>query len=109
MNMKMLLIGAASLFVFSTLSQAADTQKPIASCTCEDFIAVDENYRPTAVAIAEVLNKKGKMEDVVLDVDGIEKVTPLVIDACKKDMQSSFMSQVEAEFKHLEKDLEKER
>lgn len=108
MKIKMLLIGAASLLVFSTMSHAADTKKPITSWTCEDFIAVDENYRPTAVAIAEVLNKKGKVKDAVLDVDGIEKVTPLIIDACKKDTQSSFISQIEAKFKNLEKDLKKE-
>lgn len=105
MKIKMLLIGAASLLVFSTMSNAAETKKPIKSWTCEDFIAVDESYRPTAVGIAEVLNKKGKVEDAVLDVDGIEKVTPIIIDACKKDTQSSFITKVKDEFKKLKKDM----
>lgn len=105
MKTKMLLIGAASLLVFSTMSNAAETKKPIKSWTCEDFIAVNETYRPTAVGIAEVLNKSGKVEDAVLDVDGIEKVTPMVIDACTKDTKSSFISKVKDELKKVKKDM----
>lgn len=105
MKIKMLLIGAASLLIFSTMSNAAETKKPIKSWTCEDFIALDESYKPTAVGIGALLNQKGTVEDAVLDVDGIEKITPIVIDACKKDAQSSFLSKLKASFEKFKKDM----
>lgn len=105
MKFKMLLIGAASLLVFSTISNAAETKKPIKSWTCDDFIALDESYKPTAVGIAEILNKKGKVEDTVLDVDGIEKITPIIVDSCKNDTQSSFVNKVKTEYQKLKKDM----
>ncbi len=47
---------------------AADNKKPVNSWTCEDFLAVDESFQPTAVGFAEALNNKDKPEDAVLDV-----------------------------------------
>ncbi len=46
--------------------------------TCEDFLAVDESFQPTAVGFAEALNNKDKPEDAVLDVQGIATVTPAI-------------------------------
>ena len=48
--------------------KAADNKKPVNSWTCEDFLAVDESFQPTAVGFAEALNNKDKPEDAVLDV-----------------------------------------
>lgn len=55
--------------------KAADNKKPVNSWTCEDFLAVDESFQPTAVGFAEALNNKDKPEDAVLDVQGIATVT----------------------------------
>ncbi|STI81895.1 putative periplasmic acid stress chaperone [Escherichia coli] len=57
--------------------KAADNKKPVNSWTCEDFLAVDESFQPTAVGFAEALNNKDKPEDAVLDVQGIATVTQL--------------------------------
>lgn len=38
--------------------KAADNKKPVNSWTCEDFLAVDESFQPTAVGFAEALNKR---------------------------------------------------
>ncbi len=43
--------------------KAADNKKPVNSWTCEDFLAVDESFQPTAVGFAEALNNKDKPED----------------------------------------------
>ena len=42
--------------------KAADNKKPVNSWTCEDFLAVDESFQPTAVGFAEALNNKNKPE-----------------------------------------------
>lgn len=59
--------------------KAADNKKPVNSWTCEDFLAVDESFQPTAVGFAEALNNKDKPEDAVLDVQGIATVTPAIV------------------------------
>lgn len=88
MNKKTLLISMVCLMGFSAIGHAAENKKPVKSWTCEDFLALDESFKPTAIGFAEALNKKDKPEDAVLDVDGTEKVIPLVIEACKQNRKS---------------------
>ncbi|OMQ23816.1 acid-activated periplasmic chaperone HdeA [Serratia oryzae] len=105
MKKQLVAIGVACLLTLSASSLAAGNSKPVAMWTCEDFLALDESYRPTAIGFAEALNKKGKVEDSVLDVDGIEKVTPMLIDVCKKDPQSKFLTELETAWKDIKKDM----
>lgn len=62
------------------------------SWTCEDFIALNESFKPTAIGFAEALNKNDKPEDAVLDINGTEKVIPLVIEACKKPQKNPLLA-----------------
>ncbi len=73
---KTLSIVIGSLLIIPALSQAADSHKPVSQWTCEDFLATDATFQPTVVGFAEALNKKDKPEDAVLDVKGVETVTP---------------------------------
>ena len=54
--------------------KAADNKKPVNSWTCEDILAVDESFQPTAVRFAEALNNKDKPEDADLDLQGIARL-----------------------------------
>jgi len=85
------------------LSQAAEAQKPVNSWTCEDFLALDASFQPTAVGFAEALNSKDKPEDAVMDVNGIETVTPAIVQACTQNKSASFKSKVESETGKLKK------
>lgn len=55
--------------------------------------------------MGEAINKKGKVEDAVLDVDGIAKITPLVVTACKETPKESFVSKLKAEWDKVKKDV----
>lgn len=79
------------------VTQAAAPQKPVNAWTCEDFLALDTAFQPTAVGFAEALNSKDKPEDAVLDVNGIETLTPLVIQACTADKAANFKASVESQ------------
>ncbi len=68
---------------------------PVAQWTCEDFLALDESFRPNAVYFAEGFNQKDKPEDAMLDVAGVEQVIPMVVEACGKDPKTHFVKQVE--------------
>ena len=104
MKKYILMMGAASLVALTSMAHA-DTKKPVAKWTCEDFLAVKETFRPTAVVLGEAINKNGKVEDAVLDVDGIEKLTPEVITACEAARDDSFVQKVKSEWAKVKKDV----
>ncbi|ELX8380518.1 acid-activated periplasmic chaperone HdeA [Providencia vermicola] len=86
---------AASLTSLSAMAEEKKNDtKPLNEWTCEEFLAIDDNFYPTAVGFGELLTKKDKVEDAVLDVDGIQTLTPLVIEACKKETKANFVEQV---------------
>ncbi|MEJ2894536.1 acid-activated periplasmic chaperone HdeA [Bordetella avium] len=63
----------------------ADTKKPVQLWLCSDYLEVNETYRPTALGFAEAVNKKGKVEDAVVDLEGIEKIKPSLLTYCKEN------------------------
>ncbi len=63
----------------------ADAAKPVPLWLCSDYLAVDESYQPTVLGFAEALNRDGKPEAQVLDVDGIAKVKPELLQYCKEN------------------------
>lgn len=95
----------SGLLLIPVLGQAADNQKPVNNWTCEDFLALDASFQPTAIGFAEALNSKDKPEDAVIDVQGITTVTPAVVQACTEDKKASFKSKVENEWNKLKKHL----
>lgn len=105
MKKHLLILGTASLVALSTLAQAADTKQPVSQWTCESFLAVDDSFRPTAVVLGEAVNKSGKVEDAVLDVAGVEKITPLIVTACEKDKKASFVQKLKEEWDKVKKDV----
>lgn len=88
----------ATLLAASSLSMAATTaaKKPVSQWKCEDFLALDESYQPKAIYFAEGFNKKNKPVDAVMDMDGIEKVVPLVVQECQKAPKASFWDKLKA-------------
>ncbi|MES2869722.1 MAG: acid-activated periplasmic chaperone HdeA [Pseudomonadota bacterium] len=105
MKKHLLMMGAVSLAALSTFAHAADTKQPVSKWTCEDFLAVNESFRPTAVGLGEAVNKNGKVEDAVLDVAGVEKITPLIVTACEKDQKTSFVQKLKEEWAKIKKDV----
>lgn len=98
------LLIAAMLVTASSMTMAMGSSgKPMATWTCADFLAVDESFQPTAVAVGEALNNKGKVEDAVLDVDGIASVTPMLVQVCTEEPQSSFMDKLKAAWAKVKK------
>ncbi|EFM55784.1 acid-resistance protein [Brucella sp. 10RB9215] len=76
-------------------------KKKVSELTCEDFNALEESFKPTVVGWVVGFNKKGEEDDAVIDVDGIETVTPAIIEACKQEPKASFWKKAEAELKKV--------
>ena len=98
---------AAALTAGSTLAfaQSGAAKKPLGKMTCEDFLAVEDTFKPKVVYWAVVYGKGGKPEAAVLDVEGTEQVVPVIIEVCKKAPKESFWQKLKAEVKKLEKKM----
>lgn len=96
---KPMLFLAACFFSVATVTaaNAAEKQletKPVGQLTCQDFLMLDESFRPTAVAFAEGVTKKDKIVDPTLDVQGIAKVVPVLVQECTKTPKDNFINKV---------------
>ncbi len=96
-------IAAAGLLFYAT-SLAAETKKPTAKWTCEEFLAVDEQFQPKVIYWSSAQTKAGKALGSAVDIEGAEKVVPMVIDDCKKAPQESFWSKLKDAWKKVEID-----
>lgn len=106
MKIKVAVFVILGLAFLSSLAVAGN-KKPMAQWKCDEFLALDAQFQPKAVYAATELTKKGKPEASVLDIDGTEKVIPVVIDECKKAPQGSFWDKVKAAWKKVESDTKK--
>lgn len=99
----LLTVTSLSFAVVETASAKEEmAKKKITEVTCEDFNGLSASFKPTVIAWAEGFRQGSrKPDDVVLNIDGIEKVTPFVVDACQKDPKASFWSKAEAELKKI--------
>ena len=92
----------AAAAVASAQSGAA-AKKPLVKLQCEEFLAYEESFKPKVVYWAVAYGKGGKPEAAVLDVEGTEKLIPVIIEKCKQAPKDSFYEKVKAESKKTEK------
>jgi LysM repeat protein len=83
----------------------ATAKKPLAKMTCEDFVGLDESFKPKAVYWAVAYGKDGKPEAEDVDVVGVESVVPVVIEECQKTPKETFWQKVKAEWKKIQAKL----
>jgi acid stress chaperone HdeA len=83
-------------------SHAAAAKKPLTKMTCEDFVGMDESFQPKAVYWAVAYGSKGQPEAEAVEVDGIETLTPFVVEECKKAPKEPFWQKVKAEWAKME-------
>ena len=80
---------------------AASNKKPITQWTCADFLAVEDQFRPKVVYAATAYSKAGKPEAEVIDIEGTEKVTPMIITACEGAPRASFWEKLKGEWQKI--------
>ena len=79
----------------------ANNKKPVTQWTCADFLAVEDQYKPKVVYAATAYSKAGKPEAEVIDIEGTEKVTPMIITACEGTPRASFWEKLKAEWNKI--------
>jgi LysM repeat protein len=79
----------------------AATKKPVSKMTCEDFLVLDESFQPEAVSMAVAYGSNGQPEAEAVAVEGVETVTPYIVEECKKAPKESFWQKAKAEYKKM--------
>jgi len=105
MQLKHVVLTIVVLGAFAIPAAASGNKKPVTQWTCSEFLAVDEQFRPKVVYAATAFSKAGKPAGEVVDIEGTEKVTPMVIAACQKTPQASFWETLKSEWQKLEAKL----
>lgn len=95
---KVFFAGLVMVSLTATSALATTENKPLSHWTCNNFLAMDETFYPTAVGAAEIITQHDKVKDPTLDIQGIETATPLVVEACQQSPKSSFIHHV----KHIQ-------
>jgi hypothetical protein len=108
--MKQFVLTAFGLCVLATTSVLADASatsqksakaiKPTA-LTCEEFLSYDEVTRPQIVYWSEGMNRQGKPEDAVIDVDRTNRLVPVLVEDCTKEPSASYWTKMKQEFKKI--------
>ncbi len=90
------LIFSIAILSIPTLVTAEDKnnippQKPITKWTCEEFVAIGEEFKPKAIYWASAHARGGKKhKSNILNIEGTEKVIPIVIDECTQQPKATF-------------------
>jgi acid stress chaperone HdeA len=95
----------AALIAGATSTFGESGNKPLGKMTCQDFLAMDETVKPKVVYWAVAYAKGGKPEAAVLDVEGTDTITPLLIQDCTAKPRDSFWKKVKAEVKKLKEKM----
>jgi acid stress chaperone HdeA len=97
-----LLVVSVASFAAAETTKADLAKKKVDQITCEDFNGLNETFKPTLIAWAAGFRKGDtKPDKVAVDIDGIEKVTPFAVAACKSEPKASFWGKIDAEMKKV--------
>ena len=94
---------ATTLFASSTVAFAQSSS--VEKMTCEEFVGLEGSFKPDAVYWAIAYGEDGKPESAGVNIEGIEQIVPVVIEACQKTPKESFWQKVKAEFTKLRQKL----
>ena len=82
----------------TTTTERLKAGKDVEKITCKQFNALEESFKPQAVAYAVEYTTKGKVKDPMIDVAGTERVTPVVIRECKTRTSEPLLARIKAAF-----------
>ena len=76
--------------------------KTVDKVTCAEFNGFDESFKPKVIAWAAGYRQGQKQPDAVaIDIDGVEKVTPIIVEECRKAPTATLWSKIDAEMKKV--------
>ncbi len=96
-----LMLSGAAFAADKSAKSDKKTKHHLSKMTCEEFVMFDETIKPKVVYYGVAYARGGKPESAVIDVEGTEKITPIIVDVCKKEPKASFWQKLKAEVKKI--------
>jgi len=87
-------------------SALAEAKKPLAKWTCADFLAVEDAFKPKVIYWATAYSKAGKPETATIDIEGTEKIVPMITEDCTKTPKESFWHKLKNGWRKVETEME---
>jgi acid stress chaperone HdeA len=103
-----LIVFAAWASIAAAVTTDDSKKKPVKSWTCADFLGLDNQFKPKMIYAASAYSTGGKLKAAVIDIDGTEKVTPMIVDDCSTAPQSSFMRTLKNDWSKVRADAKAE-
>jgi acid stress chaperone HdeA len=103
-----LIVFAAWASIAAAVTTDDSKKKPVKSWTCADFLGLDNQFKPKMIYAASAYSTGGKLKAAVIDIDGTEKVTPMIVDDCSIAPQSSFMRTLKNDWSKVRADAKAE-
>lgn len=105
MALKRMLIGSCLIMVLANYSFASENKVDVTNMTCGEFLELKGEYKPTAIIMTDYLNKSDKPVKSFIDVSGIDKIIPIIIEACKENPRYKFDEVVHSAWEDIKHDL----
>lgn len=87
------LVLGAGVSMAQAAAPAAVGSKPVAKVTCQDYLAMDDTFKPKFIYYAVGHSKKGNPE-AILDIGGTDKIQPELDEYCKVNLSKSAYAHV---------------
>ena len=101
MKLKNICLSGMFVVVAVPAFAAEASKKPVTNWTCEDFLSIDDVFKPKVVYAATPHVKRRKHADLI-DIDETEKVIPVVTTECQKVRQNALLRELEAAWDKVE-------
>ena len=103
------LLSIPALAAAEKTSPGAAPDTAVDKWTCEEFLAIDEQFKPKAVYWASAHTKMDKKhKDKVLNIEGTEQVIPIVIEECAKTPKATFWQKLKTSWTKMEQGAKNE-
>ena len=80
-----------------SLKVVASAPKPT-SMTCQDFVALEDVAQPRVVYWSQGFNKDAGAADAVVDIDGTDRLVPVLVQECKATPKLTFWQKIKQYF-----------
>ena len=68
--------------------------KTIDKITCRDFLTTEDKFKPETLSYAVGYGKHGHAKDAVVDVGGINRMVPVVVQSCNAHPTDSLLARL---------------
>lgn len=79
-----------------TTTRTAVKGKQVEKITCREFLSLQTRLQPQVLSYTVGYNKAKKPEDIVFNVEDVDRLTPVVVRSCRTRPEETLMQRIRA-------------